>query len=254
MALLKKIYRKDIVNQDVNVLGIYIDNEWKYQKESIPVAQYPNLASRAVVIGNGWSRREFDLTLFLPYRETTPWGDKTSWITKKQNKTFDTYGCNALYRDFKTDFTIATGETFINEISNSNYCNDNVVYTNSKYLEIYPNKFHLIPQNPEFNSGALAAYLAAFDGHKKVFMLGFDGIDSTNTYNVYAGTPNYPSADSAMNENYWVKSLVDVMNTYSDTEFIRVAPTATFRTPEPWKYCLNFKTISFRQFVIEADV
>jgi hypothetical protein len=97
--------------------------------------------------------------------------------------------------------------------------------------------------------------MAAFDGHKKVYMLGFDGIDNpTDIYNVYAGTPSYPAKTDSILEDFWVLSLENLMKTYSDTEFIRVAPARTFRSPEAWKYLLNYRVIDFRDFVLEADV
>ena len=129
------------------------------------------------------------------------------------------------------------------------------MYANSWAIADYYGQFNYIVQDPYYNAGAIAAYIAAFDGHKKVFLLGFDGIDDpANNYNVFAGTNNYPSLDTTISEDFWVKSLATVMSVYNDTEFIRVMPTASFRTPKPWRYFLNFRQIDFRQFVIEADI
>jgi len=255
MATLQKLYRKNITAENINTVGLYIDDEWKYQKEPLPITQIPARSKNAVVIGNGISGHQFDLSIFLPYRETTDWGEIGPWKYKRQVNNFYTYGCNAIYRNFKPDFVVATGKDFINEIANSTYCLENIVYTNLKYLEQYPNKFHAVPQNPELNSGAIAAYLAAFDGHSKVFMLGFDGVDSNqDNYIFYADTPNYPSRSSVINEEYWVRSLNHIMTVYNNTEFIRVCPTRRFRQPEMWKYNLNYRQIDFRQFVLEAGV
>jgi hypothetical protein len=208
------------------------------------------------VVGNGVTANQFDLTIFLPYRETTPWGAATPWISKRQRRNFFTYGCNAIYRNFRLDFVSCVGDGVIKEIAETTKDNTGVVfYANSKFLELYPDKFSFLPQNPNFNAGAMSAYMAAFDGHKRIFMLGFDGIDTpNNTYNMFAGTNNYPPLDYLMTEDYWVVCLKNIMETYSDTEFIRVCPTKKFRTPEAWKNCLNFKQIDFRQFVSAADI
>lgn len=255
MTMLEKIYRKDINEENVNTVGFYLNDEWRYQKEPIPITQIPIKSNNALVIGNGKTGHEFDLTKILPYRETTPWGEVGQWQYKRQISNFYTYGCNAIYRNLRPDFVIATGKNFINEIAASTYCSENVVYTNLKFLEQYPSKFHAIPQNPEFNSGAIAAYLAAFDGHKKVFMLGFDGIDTPgDIYNMYADTPNYPAKSAPINQEFWDRSLNSVMQVYSDTEFIRVCPTKDFVQPELWKYNLNYRQVDFRQFVVEADI
>lgn len=255
MANLQKIYREDLLSENINTVGLYINDEWTYHKENLNVPKLEKIANYAVVIGNGQSSRQFDLSLFLPTRQTSAWGERSQWEIKKQTKSFYTYGCNATYRDHRPDFLIATGDGFIKEIAESDYCANNVVYTNLKYLEQYLNKFNFIPQNPEFNSGAIAAYLAAFDGHKKIYLLGFDGIDNLiDNYIFYADTNNYPSRSTPMSEEFWVRSLDTVMKTYSDTEFVRVTPTKLFRQPEAWKYNLNYRQIDFRQFVLEADV
>lgn len=255
MAILQKLYRKNITAEDINTVGLYIDDEWKYQKESIPIQQFDKISDVGIVIGNGQSVAEFDLTLLLPYRENTAWGEIGDWQYKRQIKNFYIYGCNAQYRNYKPDFLVATGDNFIDEIATSNYCSENFVYANTKHLEKHPGKFNVIPQNPELNAGAIAAYISAFDGHKKIFMLGFDGIDSPhNNYNIYADTFNYPAKTQTINEEFWVRSLNTVISVYNDTEFIRVCPTKTFREPEMWKYNLNYRQIDFRQFVLEAGV
>lgn len=253
--MLQKLYRKSSTVEDVKVVGLYLDDKWNYQKEEIQLPQFNNLSDHAVVIGNGKTCHDFDLTQILPYREVTEWGEVGPWIHKRQIRNFFTYGCNAIYRNYKPDFIVANGDGVVQEIAESTVDKSNVIYTNSKNLQKYPGKFVFTPQNPEVNAGATAAYMAAFDGHKKVYMLGFDGIDSPkNNYNMFAGTPNYPAADHIINEEYWVRSLSTVMSVYSDTEFIRVTPTTEFRQPEAWKYFLNYRQINFRKFVLEAGV
>jgi hypothetical protein len=55
-------------------------------------------------------------------------------------------------------------------------------------------------------------------------------------------------------EDYWVQSMNIIFETYSDVDFIRVAPTKNFRMPELWKYRTNVRAIDFRDFVLEADL
>ncbi len=255
MQKINKIFRSTYVGEEIRSTGLYINSEWVYQKEFLAKPfEITTSNNSAIVVGNGISRNGFDLSLIMPWREVTPWGERTNWNPSKRDKKFNTYGCNAIHRHYNPEFLIVTGNEIINEVVNDDYCDANVVYASKFHLMANPGKFLYIPQDPQWNAGALAAYMAAFDGFNKIFMLGFDGIDSNNTYNVYAGTNGYPSANTTMNEDYWVKSLLDVMQTYPDTEFIRVAPSAKFRTPELWKYCLNFRTIDFRRFALEADL
>lgn len=253
---LQKLYRKDITQETVNLIGLYNEDHWIYESEDIEIPQFSTVSDHAVVIGNGISINQIDLTVFLPYRESTPWGEVTPWIYRRDRKNFLTYGCNAIYRNFKLDFVSCVGEGIIKEIAESDRDKTGTVfYTNTKYLELYPGQFDLLPQNPDFNAGAMSAYMAAFDGHKRVFMLGFDGIDNdTDNYNMFAGTANYPPSNYPTKEEYWVRSLNQVMQTYSDTEFIRVCPTKKFRQPDAWRNNLNYRQIDFRQFVSEADI
>ena len=190
----------------------------------------------AIVIGNGISRLSFDLNLILA------------------SERFITYGCNAIYRDFNVDHLVVTGNRIAQEVSESEYINNHKVYARKSIVDT-DDRFIPIPQNPRYNSGAAATHLVAHDGHKKVFLLGFDGIDSPlDNYNIYAGTNGYPSRDTPVSENSWVDNMSKVFSAYRDAEFIRVSPTSAFRTPHQWKYHLNFRTIDFRQFAIEVDL
>lgn len=256
MTYLQKLYRKDITEETVNLIGLFAQDRWRYVTEDIDIPQFKTLSDHAVVVGNGISANQFDLSAFLPYREFTPWGEVTPWITKRQRRNFFTYGCNAIYRNYKFDFVSCVGEGIIQEIAQSTRDKTGTIfYAASKYLEQYPGEFSFIPQNPDFNAGAMSTYMAAFDGHKRIFMLGFDGIDSpNNNYNMFAGSDNYPALDYPINEEYWVRSLNTIMQVYSDTEFIRVCPTKNFRQPEAWRNKLNYRQIDFRQFILEADI
>lgn len=251
MQTLKKLYRKDYRGEDVITNRIYQNSKWNPTVEFIPNTFTGNFSKpSAVVLGNGPTRLEFDCKRFLDYRLPNH-----TWRAKENKVNFLTYGCNAIFRNFKPDFIVATGDRLLQEIADSGHCDRHIVYANNQPLIDYPGKFALIPQNPQYNSGAIAAYLAAFDGHKKVYILGFDGNDTPNfNYNVYSGTTGYPSGNTPVLEEYWNKSLKEVMSTYNETEFIRVAPTASFRTPEEWKYCVNYRQIDFRQFASEVGL
>jgi integrase/recombinase XerD len=80
----------------------------------------------------------------------------------------------------------------------------------------------------------------------------FNAIDLTHA----EGTRNKAILETMYSCGLRVSELTElkISNIYTDVEFIRVAPTNTFRSPESWKYLLNYRTINFRQFVIEADL
>ncbi|MEK9698305.1 MAG: hypothetical protein VW270_21225, partial [Candidatus Poseidoniales archaeon] len=67
----------------------------------------------AYIIGNGESRKNFDL-YSLPQ---------------------DTYGCNALYREYEPDFLIVVDRHMYQEIANTEYIDQNTVYTNRNNMK-----------------------------------------------------------------------------------------------------------------------
>jgi hypothetical protein len=245
MQLIKPLYRANYTGEEVTTQLVYQNNRWNATNEFVH-SQITNLqiSNQALVIVNGSSRSEFDLRHVKTHRAGLLGANR-----------LQTYGCNASYRDYESDFLVAIGEEIVQEIAQSDYCDDNIVYANAESIVQYPKQFYLLPQDPHWNSGAIAAYLACFDGHQKVYLMGFDGNDSTNGhYNVYANTVGYYTADTHIPEDYWEQTMLQVMNTYPTVDFVRVMPTRNFRLPESWKYQTNLRTINFRDFVLEADL
>lgn len=245
MIKLNKIYRQYYFGENIVVNRNYTNGVWQDTTEYVPNAVINNqISNRAAVIGNGPSRLEFDLSVL----------NNPAGLLGKD--TLQTYGCNALYRNYSPDFLVAVGsDDIIKEISNSTYIKSNIVYTNSTHLLEYPNKFYLIPHDPYSDAGTEALYIAAFDGHKTIYMLGFDGQDTEGfNYNVYADTIGYDPLRSTVPEFKWVADRVMVFNTYNDVDFVKVSPRGTDRFPDEWKYCNNVRHISFREFVLEANL
>jgi hypothetical protein len=244
MQLIKPLYRSTYTGEDVLTRLVYQNNQRVPTIEHMP-NQIINLqiSNQALIIGNGTTRLDFDLGLLKNHRAGL-----------MGSRRLQSYGCNAVYRDAETDFLVATGEEIVSEIANSDYCKDHIVYASSESIVQYPQKFYLIPQDPHWNSGSIATYLACFDGHTKIFLLGFDGNDMTKGhYNVYANTPGYYTSDSNIPEDFWSQSMLQVFQAYPNVDFVRVGPTRAYRMPEAWRYQPNLRGIDFRDFVIEAD-
>jgi len=245
MQTVKRLYRKDYQGEDVITDLVRTNNEWNKTQEYIP-NQIANLqvSNRALIIGNGPTRLGMDLNVIKNHKAGI-----------RGRSRLQTYGCNALYRDFTPDFLVATGAEIVNEIADSDYYIDHVVYANAWAIASYTQKFYLIPQDPAWDAGSMAAYLACFDGHTKIFLLGFDGNDPGGLdWNVYNGTSGYLSTASTVSEEFWALSMSKIFSTYPDVDFVRVMPTSSYRMPERWKYSTNLRQIDFRQFVIEADL
>jgi len=245
MQQIKRLYRSTYSGESVVKNLTYANNTWTPELELVPNNVFnTHTTTQAAVIGNGESRANFDLNLVV--KHVAGLGGIDS---------LQTYGCNALYRDYTPDFLVAVGEDIVREIAESNYCTDNIVYANADYLLTYSNRFYLIPQNLYLDSGAVAAYMACFDGHKKVFLLGFDSYDETGPYNnIYKGTNGYQLTDKLHSNVFFTQSLHSVMTTYSDVEFVRVMPEATWWAHDQHNVLPNFRQINYKDFVLEADL
>lgn len=246
MLNLNKLYRKFYQGEDIVVERNYTDGIWHDTTENVPNAVINSqISNQAVVIGNGPSRLElFNLNILSKHRGGLLGSRK-----------LQTYGCNALYRNYAPDFLVATGNDMIKELAQSNYIQDHIVYTSSIHLLEYPGKFYLIPYNPYTDAGTTAAYIAAFDGHRRVYMIGFDGQDKPGyNYNVYAGTPNYNPLNATVSDIRWIEDRATLFRTYNQTEFIRVSLKGREPIPESWKYLTNFRAIGLNEFVREVDL
>lgn len=243
MLKLHKNYRSTYTGEDVVTERKLDGGVWHTQAEMVPNRVVNNqISNLAVVIGNGTNRSTFNL----------------QHLKKPQGllgaNTVQTYGCNALYRDFDPDFLIAVGDKITAEIAASGYAADHIVYAGAIHLLEFPNTFYLIPHNPHADAGSIAMYMACFDGHKRVYMLGFDGQVPGENNNIYVGTNCYDSIDTHIEHDKWIAHQKQVMDVYDDVEFVWVTPWGRNPIPEDLRYCLNLRQISYRQMVLECDL
>jgi hypothetical protein len=244
MLKVAKSYRKDYTGEDIITERKKEGNYWYETVETVPNAVTNNqISNRAVIIGNSPSRSDFNLQNLKK-----PMGLLGA-------TTLQTYGCNALYRDFTPDFLVAHGNDIVKEIAGSEYVKNNIVYTNAIHLLEYPNKFYLIPYNPYADAGTTAAYIACFDGHKKIYLLGFSEQDCAGqNSNVYVGTNGYDTKETDVSSDKWVQNRLELFTLYDDVDFVWVTLMGKSPVPESHKYCTNFRQISYRAFVLETDL
>lgn len=237
-------YRKDYQGEFVTFVENKIHGTLTHHREWIPNTIIEEHTGYAAVFGNGLSRANLNFNLFKMHRGGLHAAMK-----------FATYGCNAMYRDCAPHILVVKHPLIAAEIAKGTYADDNIVITNIKSVLAHEDKFHLIPFDPGFSAGATALYLAAFDGHKKVYMLGFDGQDTPGVNNnIYAGTNGYPARTAEVDSERWIREAMTVFTTYSNTEFIRVSQYENADMPEAWKYAPNVRKLDWRRFVSEVDL
>lgn len=174
--------------------------------------------SRAFVLGNGRSRQDLDLALISTLGPI--------------------YGCNALYRDYIPTTLVATDRPIAEHIQGLGIARQTKFYTRKPQ----PGTGALrVPQKYfGFSSGPIAVALAAQDGARAIYLLGFDmGADETGHFNnVYASTEFYKKSSAPPTyAGNWIRQLGTVMLDFPDRTFVRVAGILT--TPKD-----EFKTVS----------
>ena len=244
MLYLTKKTRRDYVGEDIIVERTMEGGRWTHTTENVPNRiTNQQISNTAIIIGNGTNRLGFDLRHFK----------KPSGLLGA--KTVQTYGCNALYRDFTPDFLIALGNNgIVSEIAGSNYANEHIVYSSAIHLLEHPSKFYLIPYDTYADAGTTAAYIAAFDEHKKIYLIGFDGHEPGWNNNVYADTNGYDPKNVDIDHGEWITNRRQLFDVYDDVDWVWVTPHGSNLIPESWKYCSNFRQINFRQLVLECDL
>jgi hypothetical protein len=238
-------YRREYDGEFIITKIVYENGESVLEKEWVPNTINNINTTWAVVLGNGRSILDFNIAPVFIHRGGY-----------KGQRRLQSYGCNALYRKYEPNFLIATSDVVAKEMVESGYTKDHVVMAHKKHVKKYPNEFHLIPFDEYKDAGTTALRIACFDGHHRVYMLGFDGQNMPHeNNNVFRDTPGYNRKDEVIDFSDWEKNLLEVMQTYPDVEFVRVTYRDDYPLPtELLNYANNFRSITYRQFVIETDL
>ena len=175
----------------------------------------------AFIIGNGESRIGFNL----------------------YNLPQDTYGCNALYRDYEPDYLIVVDQFMYKEIIQNEYDQKYTVYTNRNNIKKYGGRSKLIPENPHKGAGTTAMHIAIHAGHTRLFCIGFDCAEDGPNINVYKDTPCYHKAKTTANLSLWGRQIYDLAKSNPNINFAFVGG----RQPQDLFYLSNCTTISYDQ-------
>lgn len=167
----------------------------------------------AFVLGNGISRKSVDLTVL------------------KEHGTV--YGCNAVYREFVPDVLVATDKPISTQIQETGYSCKNRFYTRRPIEGL--GAWTVPKEYFGYSSGPLATSIAALDGNRRIYLLGFDmGPTADQKFNnLYAGTEFYKTPESSPTfTGNWVRQLSRIITDYKRTRFFRICGPTTARISE----------------------
>lgn len=140
------------------------------------------------------------------------------------------YGCNAQYREYSPHYLIAVDPKMVNEIIESGYHLQNPVWTNPNRGIKTKKNINFFSPHKGWSSGPTALHFAASNGHKEIFIFGFDyqGLKG-KLNNVYADTFNYKkSSDSATFFGNWLSQTEKTIKEFRNIKFVRVIPNEGF--------------------------
>jgi hypothetical protein len=197
-------YKGETVNTHLTIRNGERIQETAFYEDRVKAVPRGN----AYCIGNGPSRKVFDLN--------------------RLGATGQTYGCNALYRDFIPDYIFSIDSPITLEMVREKVYNKCFHYSTSLEVNRYPkggpSHLHLIPKNPYWICGNQAFWTACVHGHKNIYLLGYDfreyGKDQLN--NIYQDTENYGERHSDTLFDGWLKQFRDMLKLRPDVNFIMV--------------------------------
>lgn len=216
-------YRTDYVGEFVILETKWSGGRKSEQREWIPnPIENHHISGRAACIGTDVDKWQFDYTRLQRHR-----GGLLS------SKKLQTYGTGKIAQEMRLDFAVETTAGRLAQLIESEYQNDNIVYTTPRHCVANPGQFYLIPYNVRMVDLAIAVYLAAFDGHKEIFLLGYhDSIDGGH--------------------KDWQTQIFNTITAYTGSLFYLVGEKT--RMPDSWLECANTRTLTYLEFISYCDV
>ena len=188
----------------------------------------------AYCIGNGPSRKGFDLN--------------------QLKGTGQTYGCNALYRDFIPDFIFSVDTNMSMKMVEDEVGLKTIHYAPALQVNRKESKgmVNLIPNNPHWISGNVAFWIAGVHGHKNIYLIGYDfrqyGKNQLN--NIYQDTECYGERHDDDIFDGWLKQFRDMlkMRPYVHYTVVHNNPPEYMNNLQTGTDFGNSKVISYSEF------
>jgi hypothetical protein len=190
-----------------------------------------HISGRAAVIGNG------------PSRYNTKFNGKLNLETKIEQhagwhlgrKRLQSYGSEGCWREMQCDFYVEFDKEKLAELKQDNYQERVSVYSHARNCIDEPGEYYLVPYGIRGKTVAVATWLACFDGHKEVFLLGVDALDKKD------------NPDEKI-----IKGMNAVFLDYPSVKFYYVSDSANGHTI--WRRNTNFEQLTYAEFISYCDI
>jgi len=149
------------------------------------------------------------------------------------SKKLQTYGTGSITKEMRLDFAVEINRPILQDIIDRAYSTDNIVYTTTRNCLVNPGEFYLIPFNTLMAMEALILWLAAFDGHKEIYMIGYNNLTKGAT-------------------SEWMSHVNTVISVFPSVKFTLVGEETIM--PTAWRKNANVDCIDYRTFVTYCDV
>lgn len=216
-------YRTDYPGEFVVLNTVWRDGKKVQDREWIvnPIDNQ-HLSHRAVCVNTYTDLTKFDYTRLERHR-----GGLLG------SKKVQTYGSAVIAEKMRLDFAVDLDLEKLERLIESGYSAKNIVYTSPRNCITFPGEFYLVPYGHRALTDTLSVYLAAFDGHEEIFLLGYNK-------ETPVGSPR------------WIDEMADVFASYGGTKFFLVGePT---QMPDEWLNLPNVKSQTVREWVSYCDV
>lgn len=216
-------YRRDYIGEFVITETRLVDGVKQEQREWIdnPI-KLDRVSNRAAVICSRCDQKRFRHQRLERHR-----GGLLG------SKRLQTYATGDIWQDMRLDFYVTNHKKTLAEIVKSAYDESTTVYSCTAGVLSHPGHFYLVPYTPYLSDLALSLYLASFDGHEEIFLIG---------HNI----------DVVPEDKNTVSDMLTVMRTYPGTRYISVGVPAG--QPLAWLELPNFSTMPLQQFISYCDI
>jgi hypothetical protein len=225
-------YRTDYDGEFVIISNTIKDGKKHQEREWIdnPI-ENQHISGRAAIIGHGHSRYNTKLQgKFDIYNHIAR--HSGGHLSRKRLQSYGSEGC---WTEMQCDFFVEFDIPVLDELVKKQYTHKSSVYSNARNCITTPGEFFLVPYGFRGRSVVVAAWLACFDGHKEVYLLGVDGTDRNG------------EAD-----NTSAVQLNNVMTAYPSVKFVHVSDNIA--PPDLWRNNRNFAQWKYSQFVSLCDI